>query len=137
MSPFPVPIATTAGDDVVPIRAITEVVSPSPPASPINFMCDVDISKYLLLDYESDDLEEEVEKYNELYEHEDEDLHFFRNLATHTVGGLQTVVFNSGDLLALKEKGRILLERRKSNISVPRSSTRICTTRSPKGCYRI
>ena len=70
-----------------------------------------DSSKYSSSDYESDDLEEEIEKYDELYGKEDEDLRFFGNLATHMIDGLKMVVFNSGDLASLKGKDRILLEK--------------------------
>ena len=55
------------------------------------------------------DSEEDFDAYNLEYKEEDEDLFFFKNLCTdETEEGIQTMIFSTTDLDALKEKEKNL-----------------------------
>ena len=58
-----------------------------PSLSPINYFLEEDSDQYLS-NYLSDDLGEEIEMNNKMYEKEDGYLTFFRNLATHAINRL-------------------------------------------------
>ena len=95
------PMATTTG----------EIISPTHSDSPLNIMTD-DSSKY---DSDSDwtnNSEEDMNKYGQQYEEEDNNLRFFQDLATHTtIDGLERIVFSTADLQDLKEKEKILRDK--------------------------
>ena len=120
-------ISTVTGGAEVPIHAPTEPAecAPRPPdcttnnvatypesdagsesSYAINFMSD-DSSKYED-SATSSDSEEEIDTYKVRYVEEDDNVNFFRDLVPDTVDGLETMVFSTTDLDALKEKEKNL-----------------------------
>ena len=78
---------------------------------PINILTDDD-SKYSDSDYSSGSEEDEdLSTYKTLYVEEDEHVNFFRDFVPITVDGLESMVFSTTDLEALKQKEQNLREK--------------------------
>ena len=114
----------TAGEEVSipsPDEVITptecrgvEVQIPSPTSvdsstTPINILSD-DSSKFSSCS-EASDSEEDIDTYKGMYVEEDDDINFFRDLVPESLDGLETMVFSTTDLEALKDKERTLRAR--------------------------
>ena len=97
--------AITGGDEVVNPNT-TEVISPAANTSEDNSNDTESLYSDSLFSCAS---EEDFDAYNNLYEQEDENLQFFKNLCTdETEEGLETMIFSTADLDALKEKEKNL-----------------------------
>ena len=62
----------------------------------------------------SSDSEEDIDTYNKQYDEEESLINFFRDFVPKTVEGMESMVFSTTDLDALKEKEKILREKEDS-----------------------
>ena len=57
---------------------------------------------------EASDSDDDIDTYKGRYTKEDDNIKFFRDLVLDSIGGLETMVFSTTDLVTLKEKEKLL-----------------------------